>query len=245
MFSFINNLLRKTGFEVKRFKKHKGQLHDLRIKQVRKSPIIFDVGANIGQSIDRYLSCFNNPKIYAFEPNNEAYEILKEKYSKNKKIVLNNFGLGEKVKQKKLNYTIKSGNSSFYNLNLKSNWIKERSKSFNVVPKSYVKKRIISEINTIDNFVKKHNIKVIDLLKIDTQGYEENVLHGAKNSLNKIKNIELEIMLDDCYQANTSFFHIEKILYPNKFRIFGMHNNKKHVFEGVNFGTNVFYSKYN
>jgi FkbM family methyltransferase len=36
------------------------------------------------------------------------------------------------------------------------------------------------EITTLDIFVQKHSIQHIDYLKIDTEGYEINVLKGAE-----------------------------------------------------------------
>ena len=83
-------------------------------------------------------------------------------------------------------------------------------------------------------------------MKIDTQGFEANVLKGSKNSLKKIiKNIELEIMLDDCYEVNTSFYEIEKILNPFSFKLIGLYSNKRDIFEKSNFGAFAFYSKEN
>ena len=52
-------------------------------------------------------------------------------------------------------------------------------------------------------------------------------------------------MLDDCYNAETGFYKIERILYPKKFRIFGIISNKSTKFTGKNFGSYVFYSKIN
>jgi hypothetical protein len=41
--------------------------------------VIFDVGANIGQSIDRFRLYAEKAKIFSFEPNPEVYSILKKK----------------------------------------------------------------------------------------------------------------------------------------------------------------------
>jgi len=242
MFKSLNNFFRLIGFEIKRYKKD-DTIRNLQRRLIKKSPIIFDVGANIGQSIDRYLNDYNNPKIHAFEPNNEAFEILKEKYLSHKNIILNNFALGETSEKRKLNCTQKSGNSSFYELNLRTKWIKERSENFNVKVNQYVKEKQITKIKTIDQYIKKNKIKKIDLLKIDTQGFEEKVLLGSKKNLNIVENIQLEIMLDNCYLAETSFYQIEKILHPNNFRILGLAVGKSHIFIANNFGANVFYSK--
>ena len=43
-------------------------------------PVVMDVGANIGQSIDRYKQIFKSPIIHSFEPSEKEFNYLKEKY---------------------------------------------------------------------------------------------------------------------------------------------------------------------
>tara|TARA_Y100000992_G_C21168821_1_gene444818 strand:+ start:158 stop:901 length:744 start_codon:yes stop_codon:yes gene_type:complete len=247
MKSIINNFLRRfLKIEIKKFHPRLGIFTNLHLKTIKRSPVIFDIGANEGQSIERYLKTFDSPKIYAFEPNEDAFQILFEKYSKNKNIILNNFAIGEKKGNKYLHYTIKSGNSSIFKLNMNSYWIKNKALSFDVKPKNYVNKIKKTKIFSLDNYIKKEKINSIDLLKIDTQGYEYNVLMGSKNSLKKkIKNIELEIMLDNCYNADTNIYKIEKILNPKNFKIKGIYANKRDFLVGDTFGCYLFYKNLN
>ena len=42
--------------------------HDLPLIVTAKRPVIFDVGANVGQSIDLFSRLFPRSSIYAFEP---------------------------------------------------------------------------------------------------------------------------------------------------------------------------------
>ena len=46
----------------------------------KKNPVIFDIGANKGQTIEFFLKIFKNPKIYAFEPSRDVYKILEQNY---------------------------------------------------------------------------------------------------------------------------------------------------------------------
>ena len=43
-----------------------------------KNPLIIDVGANEGQSIDRFKKIFKNPIIHSFEPNPDEFKKLKK-----------------------------------------------------------------------------------------------------------------------------------------------------------------------
>ena len=244
MKNVVKKIFNILGIQISRFTPESELIFEnLHKIKLRKKPIIFDVGANIGSISLNYIKKFPHAIIHAFEQNNEAFQIFKEKI-KSKNIILNNIGIGEKSGTKKLHYTLKSGNSSIRVLNLKSKWIKNKAKIYNTVPKKYIKKTSDIKVTTIDKYVKKNKIKTIDLMKIDTQGYEANILQGSKNSLKKIiKNIELEIMLDDCYKVNMNFYEIEKILNPMGFKLIGLYCNKRDVYENVNFGAFAFYSK--
>jgi len=70
--------------------------------------------------------------------------------------------------------------------------------------------------------VKFHNIKNIDILKIDTQGYELNILRGATKTLKSkiVKFIEIEITLENIYVGNPKFFEIDLIMSKNNFFIY-------------------------
>ena len=75
--------------------------------------------------------------------------------------------------------------SSFIKISKDTKWIKLRSKEFNTSVQNYSKKVPKISIDTVDNYCQTKSIKFIDILKIDTQGYEEKVLEGAKNTLRK------------------------------------------------------------
>lgn len=63
-------------------------------------PVVFDVGAHEGETIDYLLKIKNIKKIHSFEPQVSSFEILKKKYKKNKKIFLNNIALSKENKKK-------------------------------------------------------------------------------------------------------------------------------------------------
>ena len=60
-------------------------------------------------------------------------------------------------------------------------------------------------------------IKNIDLLKIDTEGYEFNVLKGLSNYSNKIKLIYFEHHYDDMIIKDYKFGDINKLLKDRGF----------------------------
>ena len=64
MKSIINNFLRRfLKIEIKKFHPRLGIFTNLHLKTIKRSPVIFDIGANEGQSIERYLKTFDSPLI--------------------------------------------------------------------------------------------------------------------------------------------------------------------------------------
>ena len=155
----------------------------------KKKIVIFDVGGNRGQSIKRFIKNFPFAEIHCFEPVKDEYLYLKDKFSYNKKIKLNNFALGKKNEIKNFYINAKSSTSSFNKLNKNSEWIKQRSKESNKNVKSFTIKSKKTIIKSIDHYCKSNKIKHIDILKLDTQGYEDQILSGSKSTLKSEKNI--------------------------------------------------------
>jgi FkbM family methyltransferase len=245
----IKQLLKKTinklGFDLKRYNPKNKQLNfdDLLKDKISNNPIIFDVGGNKGQSIEKYLKIFDKPIIHSFEPIKTEFDLMSSKFRNNKNIYLNNFALGDKTEEKEFNVTAKTSNSSFNKINLGTDWLKVRSKQYNTSEESYVTSVQKVNIIKLDDYCKDNNISVIDLVKIDTQGYEDKVLEGSLNSIkqNKIKAIVTEIMFDNVYDKYFSFSDLEKYIIPYNFRMVGIQLGNNNLFSGLTFAGEVYY----
>jgi|TARA_B100001094_G_C17935961_1_gene673119 FkbM family methyltransferase len=211
--------------------------------KVSKDPLILDVGANKGQTIKRFLDIFSNPTIHAFEPVEEAISKIRDNYSDNKNILINNYALGDKVDFKNFNISQRTENSTFHQFKSNSKWLQTRSKQYHVGVDDYVKKVQKIKIETIDNYVAKNKIEEIDILKMDTEGYEDKVLSGAINTLkqNKIKIVLTELAFDDVRDKHLSFSDIEQYLLPNNFRLVGIDLANNNLFSGLVFFADVMY----
>jgi FkbM family methyltransferase len=246
MKKLVKKIINNFGFEIERIsqkKKYQVNFDDLLKNKICKNPVIFDIGANKGQSIEKYLEIFNQPIIHSFEPIKIEFDHMYKKFKNNKNIYLNNFALGDKTEEKEFNITAKTENSSFNKINLATDWIKARSKEFNTTETGYIKS--IQKVNVIklDDYCKDNNINQIDLMKIDTQGYEDKVLEGSINTIkeNKIKAIKTEIMFDNVYDKYFSFSDIEKYITPNNFRMIGIDLANNNLFSGLVFFADVYY----
>ena len=64
------------------------------------------------------------------------------------------------------------------------------------------------------------------ILKIDTQGYEDECLRGGQEALklNQVAIIETEILVGDAYEKTLSFGEIENLIYRHGYRFFGINS---------------------
>ena len=225
MQKIIKNILRNFGFELRNIKyRSKFNLENTFNRLIKKLDsgqkfIVFDVGGNIGEFSKFYIKLFKhneikNYDIHYFEPNTSLLEIAKKDISSNK-VIFNNFGLGEK--DQTLDFYI-------HELHTKSSFVDIHTNFFDVNKKNYKINKIKKQITSIDNYIKQKNIPYIDILKIDTQAFNENVIAGSAKSLEDeiIKLIYTEISLGYQYKKKESFYNFEKFLIKNNYNLFGI-----------------------
>ena len=178
---------------------------------------IIDIGAHKGETIDLLLKNFKINKIYAFEPNKNLFSVLKKKFDKlNNNVVIFNMGIGQKKEYKNLNIMVDSSSSTFNDINRTSDYFKRKQRIFNFFFKNteFIKSQQWIEVNKLSNIIDIQKINKVDLLKIDTEGYEYNVLKGIKNEdFKKIKFIYFEhhydLMINKEYKYSDIHFFLK------------------------------------
>ena len=131
---------------------------------------IFDVGSNKGQFLQLILDnvSVSDFSVHCFEPGHETFSILVESSKEDRRIKLNNIGLGKEKGEAVLHYD--SPGSGLASLT------KRKLNHFDI---TFSKEEKV-EINTIDNYCSENAIDHIHLLKIDIEGHELDALAGAK-----------------------------------------------------------------
>ena len=120
--------------------------------------------------------------------------------------------MGDKISQSYINQTKESSSSTINNLNINSKYFKKKLKILNIKNKDSFQYQIPIKLVTLDHFIEKNNISNIDLLKIDTEGYELNVLKGLSKYNKIIKLVYFEHHYDDMIIKNYKFKDINKLL---------------------------------
>ena len=192
--------------------------------------IVFDVGAHKGEFIKLIIDNFNSKKIYSFEPS-KIFDKLKENIKKMNKIegdiYLNNFALGEIEEIKEFKEMRESSSSTLSNINTSSKYFKRKNLILNFGSHKEIFHKTNVRVKDGFSYFKEEKIEKIDLLKIDTEGYEYFVIKGFDKSINKIKVIYFEHHYDLMLIKNYTFSKIHDYLVINNFK---MHSKFKMPF---------------
>lgn len=200
-----------------------------------KNPIIFDVGANIGEYSNVVIDKFKNDRysLHVFEPQKGCFMDLQKKFSENKKVSLNNFGLS-KLEETSVMYknADKSVLTSLYKRNLDFYDMKMN-----------VEEKI--ELKRADRYIELNNIQHIDLLKIDVEGHELDALAGFGNYLNSdfIDFIQFEYGGANM-DSHTNLLDFYNLLLPLEFKITKVMHNYLEIRDYDPRSDNFVYSNY-
>jgi FkbM family methyltransferase len=163
--------------------------------------VIFDVGANRGDTAIAFRRNYPSATIYCFEPNPDLSKIL--------------FGLGTGVEVHTIAMSSKAGKAGF-----------DRSKGtsdlFSLT--GDVSAEIV-KLDTVDNFCLTKSISHIDFLKIDTEGHDLEVLRGAIRMLSdaRIDVVQAEVSMNPENKLHIGFLEVQNFLQQFGYRIFGIY----------------------
>ena len=157
------------------------------LDKIRQGNIV-DAGAFIGDS-SIILAQYTDNKVYAFEPVKENYELLLKTITINsdlqEHIVPVNLALSDKISE--INISVNGQCSSAVNS------VSDYSEHI--------------KTTTLDDFVQQNNLK-ISLIKTDVEGFEQNLLRGAQNTICEQK----PALLISMYHGCDDFFNIKPLI---------------------------------
>lgn len=215
----LRRVLHAAGLEITRYPPRFGPRSDLdalrdigRLLAGLPSPIVFDVGANTGQSVATFRGLLPTSLLHSFEPGPATFRQLEANTQGLENVRLVNAGVGSVRGTQVLIENSQSDMSSFLH------------------PAKAAWGSIVSEteiaVTTLDDYCRAAQVSRIDLLKIDTQGYELEVLRGATGLMaaNRIRLIYLEVTFADMYDGLPPFDVLYRFLLDRGFRLVALYN---------------------
>jgi FkbM family methyltransferase len=205
----LKNFLYSRGYKVSKINKN-DLLNDNPLLAIQSrlgsNPIIFDIGANLGQTIVKVKKIFPDSYVHSFEPSKICFRKITQDYGNVENVFLNNKAIGIAKGSLEFNEYSWSALNSFFK-------------------RAYTKSEIIDtylvDIVSIDDYCSENNIPYINLLKTDTEGFEFNVLQGANKMMlqNKVQFVFVEIFFHENYIGQSSFSDILNYLSNNGFKM--------------------------
>jgi FkbM family methyltransferase len=179
-------------------------------------PVVFDVGANLGQSVAIFRRLLPDSTLHSFEPGRKAFRELKAVSRGLRNVHLINAAVGSVSGRRTLRENEYSEMSSF---------LRPSSAAWGAV----VAEREV-EVTTLDTYCAEHGIERIDLLKIDTQGYELEVLRGAAGMLaaGRVGLVYMEVTFCDMYEGLPPFDVLYRFLLDKGFRLVALYDFHMH-----------------
>lgn len=174
--------------------------------------VIFDVGANLGETVEEFRAAFPQARIFAFEPAESSFAELSQRHGGDASTHLSQVALD-----------IAPGRSAFSDA--------KKSKGNALISLGLAAKNAkLVTVATGDAFCKERGIDRIDLLKIDTEGYDLRVVMGFTEMLRSRAIGYLQV---ECTTTLDNHFHVHlerfiHALHPFGYRLFALTEPVRH-----------------
>lgn len=163
---------------------------------------VIDVGANVGQFGESLREGGYSGKILSFEPTRAAFETLAKKAAADSRWEVRNCGVGDAPGTATLHASRLSVFNSILELSDVAGLHDDRMAIDHTEQISIV---------TLDEVAQ--NIRGNILLKIDTQGYERNVMEGARQTIRRVAGILMELPVIHTYKGEWHFHEAMKYMF--------------------------------
>jgi FkbM family methyltransferase len=182
-------------------------------------PVIFDVGAHVGETAARYRALFPGALIHSFEPYPPSYDAIRAAFGADRRVVPHNVAVAATTGTAKLRVNRASVTNSLLDSDRRGSdyW---GSNLFDTAQEIEVKTL------ALDDFCRDERIEHIDILKIDVQGAEYAVLEGAHALLERhaVDLIYLEMIMAPSYVGQRKYHYYLTSLDALGYELFDLFN---------------------
>jgi FkbM family methyltransferase len=167
----------------------------------RQHVVVFDVGANVGNTVAQFLTRFADVEVHAFEPAPDTFRTLSQRIHDPRVRLVNaalSLTAGESRMDSSLNHDLRR--------------LGEGDQTVRVT--------------TLAEYVQENTVERIDYLKIDTEGHDLDVLRGGLEVLPRVGAIEVEVSMN---KGNTAHVPLAEVLAELErwgFRLFGVYEQR-------------------
>jgi FkbM family methyltransferase len=154
--------------------------------------LVLDIGANAGQFASLLRATGFHGKIISFEPLSTAFAALKCKCDQDAEWSCHNIAIGNTDGEATINISANSQSSSL---------LPVRGRTVEIEPSiAYIAQESV-ELHRLDSLLPELTDAQRIFLKVDTQGFERNVVEGSRAIFNRIAMVQLELAWTPSYEG--------------------------------------------
>jgi FkbM family methyltransferase len=173
---------------------------------------VIDVGAHTGEFARMIKGILPETAIFSFEPLKAEFESLRQQMQNGAGFMAFNCAVGDR------NETIEIHRSSYAQSSSLLPMAQLHKETFPVSAGHSVE---MVEVKRLDDVLRDIELRPQVLIKIDVQGYEDKVIAGAVETLDKAKAIIVEVSFRELYQGQPLFERIFGLLSEKGFTYMG------------------------
>jgi FkbM family methyltransferase len=172
---------------------------------------VLDIGANVGQFSAPFHEAFPTAVIHCFEPVAPTFARLSGRFRDARQVHCYNLGLGSQEGEARIFVNPDDTESSLVTY-------------YGAYREETVK------LSTVDAFCQRQGLDQVDFVKIDTEGFELEVLKGAKGMLagHKISLLLMETELIPSKKVFIPLLELHGLLGPFGYELFGIYHQQQH-----------------
>lgn len=181
---------------------------------------IFDVGANVGQSTDRYRRACPSAQVHAFEPVRASYEALQGRFADDRQVRCRHLALGRRGNTR---VRIRAKGTAADNHIVTD--VADNAAGFPL-------ETVAQESG--EAYCAAQGVNWIDLLKIDTEGHDLDVLQGflALLRAHRVAFVQVEASMNPENRRHVPFAAFVELLQPLGFYLFGFYDQVRELRDG-------------
>ncbi|MEV4757074.1 FkbM family methyltransferase [Micromonospora sp. NPDC049559] len=193
--------------------------------------VVFDVGANTGQSARAFLDWFPGSRVYCFEPVHDTFVRLSARYRHESRVRAFPLALGARPGQGTM---VKAGTSELFRLAEAAGpaahpggvpYLGDGARPGGAGQPVRADLLESVPVATVDGFCREHGLDRISYLKIDTEGADLDVLRGAEEMLadQRVALVQVEAGMNRGNDTHVPFEELKEFLEARGYLLFGVY----------------------
>jgi FkbM family methyltransferase len=215
----LRSLLTRLGIDVRAAPPEPDTMDFLRSRQV---DTVLDVGANVGQFGESLRSRGYHGRIISFEPVHSVFQSVNRRAVRDGNWEAHNYALGAASGASTINVA---------KLSVFSSILRTRKEAVEFHEGAVTLHEESIQMRTLDEVA--FELSGTLFLKIDTQGYEKQVLLGGHRTLPRLKGVLMELPLIHLYQGTWQFHEAIKFMAAAGFVLAQIHPVNYHTKDSV------------